>query len=197
MKTRSTPKLSGPLALFVVVVAIAAIFGAPSLVTFARHNALGPTYSFEQPGAQQNSQASSTAAQSAGRVLDRGRNNSQSQIATKVITDDTFSRDLGTVSSFYQTVIQLLLAALAIVAAFGLWSINMVSKTAAEELVHDYLHSERFKSELQSRLKTTIDDELQGIKDELNSVRQEIALIQQESDEVIVGGDDGNSPKAA
>jgi hypothetical protein len=106
---------------------------------------------------------------------------------------DAFGRQLDSITSFYETIIGLLLVALTIVGAFGLWSVSFLSKAKAEEIAREVMSGSDFRRSLRELVDSAVLKTVAEKTAEINELRAQVELLSEESDLNIEGVPNGDS----
>ena len=123
---------------------------------------------------------------------------SSGDIANPADLMNAFSHHLASLTSFYETVITILLTAIAFVSAFAFWTIGVVSRQKAEEIAKSEALSFLDSVAFSNAVRTAVDTEISSRMAEYDRLAESLQIIYERLDQSATGtgaeeNENGNS----
>lgn len=114
------------------------------------------------------------------------------------LSEDAFARQLQTITSFYETVIGILLFLVATIATFAFFTLRFVSKQEAAKIAEGVVGSSEFRAKVDAEVSDAVEAQLGDISstmEELQSMYEALDDIARKY-ETLRGENNGDSPAA-
>lgn len=105
---------------------------------------------------------------------------------------EAFGRQLDTLTSFYETLIGVLIALLAIAVGFAFWTINFVSRQRAEAIAKSAVAEVIASREFESKVRTAADDAVADIQGDLLALAEDLEGSYEKLNKIVQEKENGN-----